>query len=209
MRSDEREHRTIAEAVMTRLRALREQHPDAQVTTELLRLDEAVVVVRAAIVLPNGGSATGFGTSGAGGHDAVEEAETRALNRTLTVLGYPPETPPARATMREEKTSQEPVAKAAEPETDSAAPAREPAAQREEARSEAVATTTSPAPAKNPVPVDDDPPLEDYSWTEFWKWARSLGYGNKQVVEDLINQSITSLSPAEVRALLREKTGAQ
>jgi len=208
MRPDERDSRTIAEAVVSRLRTLREQHPDAQVTTELLRLDEAMVVVRAAIVLPNGGSATGFGTSGAGGHDAVEEAETRALHRTLTVLGYPPAAPPPRATTRDEQPAQEPAAAAVVPDADSAAPVRGPAAPRAAVRTDSTPPATAPVPAKSPATVDDDPPLEDYSWTEFWKWARSLGYGNKQIVEDLIEQSITSLSPAEVRAQLREKTGA-
>src|SRR5829696_1922987 len=94
MGADERDNRTVpvsfAEAVIARLRTLREEHPDAQVTTELVRLDETVALVRAAIVLPNGGSASGFGSAGSGGHDAVEDAETRALNRALTVLGYAP-----------------------------------------------------------------------------------------------------------------------
>jgi hypothetical protein len=56
---------------------------------------------------------------------------------------------------------------------------------------------------------EPEPPLEDYSWTAFWNWARRLGYQNKVAVEEVIGQSITSLSPAQVRNLLRAKTGAE
>ena len=41
----------------------------------------------------------------------------------------------------------------------------------------------------------------------FWNWARKLGYQSKPEVEAVIGQSITSLNPAQVRNLLREKAG--
>jgi hypothetical protein len=61
-----------------------------------------------------------------------------------------------------------------------------------------------PAPAQ-----EDDPPLEDFSWTAFWNWARKLGYQNKPAVEELLGHSITDMSPARVRVLLREKVGVE
>ena len=64
-------------------------------------------------------------------------------------------------------------------------------------------------PEEADPPAEDDAPLEDYSWTAFWLWARKIGYQNKTAVEEVIGQSITSLNPAQVRNLLRTKTGAE
>jgi len=224
MGADERDNRTVpvsfAEAVIARLRTLREEHPDAQVTTELVRLDETVALVRAAIVLPNGGSASGFGSAGSGGHDAVEDAETRALNRALTVLGYAPVAQTTRDVPAEEppqpaqpvppaQPARETTVEPSEPAAREEPPAREPAPARAAARQEPAGAATSSARPTPATELDDDPPLADYSWTEFWKWARSLGFGNKQMVEELIGQSISNLNPAQVRVLLREKTEAE
>jgi hypothetical protein len=224
MKTGERDNRTVpvlfAETVIARLRTLREEHPDAQVTTELVRLDETVALVRAAIVLPNGGSASGFGSAGSGGHDAVEDAETRALNRALTVLGYAPTAPTIPATPVEEtpqraqplppaKPAQETTVESSVPVEREAPPVRQPAPERTAARAEPARTATAPTRQTPAAELDDDPPLADYSWTEFWKWARSLGFGDKQMVEELIGQSISNLNPAQVRVLLREKTEAE
>ena len=238
MRADARDNRTgpasFAESVIARLRALREQHPDARVATELSHLDETVAIVHAAITLPNGGSASGFGSAGSGGHDAVEDAETRALNRALTVLGFVAATPPVIPEVRADQPQQrvkpvgpvqptqpvqefvrepvpdpirEPVT-TPEPERSPAPPARQAAPARTAPRPEPARAVTAArvAPAED---FEDDPPLADYSWTEFWKWARSLGFDSKQMVEELIGQSISNISPAQVRVLLREKTDAE
>jgi hypothetical protein len=217
MRPDGTDNRPIADNVVARLRALRAEYPDAQVSTELIRLDDAVAVVRAAIVLPGGGSASAFGTFGVGGHEAVEEAESRALDRSLAVLGYGQVAPQQVASPAGgEQPAREPASSASEEPAERPAPKREPVPERETAREAASRQAAPAAPAVAPSPVrpaavatDDDPPLEDYSWTAFWNWARKLGYQNKVAVEELIGQSITSLSPAQVRNLIREKTGAE
>lgn len=214
MRPDAADNRSLAERVAARLRALRDEHSDAQVTTELVRFDDSVAIVRAAIVLPGGGSASGYGGSSAPGHEAVEEAETRALSRALTVLGYGGEARVASASAGAGQRAPEPSVEHRPPAAEPAAtPAAEPApraatAQRAPARP-AASAASSAQPASKPVAATaDEPPLEDYSWTAFWNWARKLGYQNKPAVEELIGQSITSLSPAQVRDLMREKTGA-
>jgi hypothetical protein len=212
MKPDDTDSRPIAETVIARLRALRDEHPDAQVTTELVRLDDVVAVVRAAIVLPGGGSASGFGASSAGGHEAVEEAETRALSRSLTVLGYGAGERVSAPVEEFRHTRETPGGPAAEPGSPAAtAPEVPRPAPVKPAAPSPQPTPSSPAPAQaeTAAATDDEPPLEDYSWTAFWNWARKLGYQNKPAVEELIGQSITSLNPAQVRNLIREKTGAQ
>jgi hypothetical protein len=49
--------------------------------------------------------------------------------------------------------------------------------------------------------------LEDYSWTAFWGWARPLGFQHRAEIESFIGRSIASLTPAEVRDLVKEKQG--
>jgi hypothetical protein len=224
MRADGSDNRPIGENVVARLRALRDEHPDAQITTELVRLDDGLAVVRAEISLPSGGSASGYGASSASGHEAVEEAETRALSRSLTVLGYGAgPVQPAVAALPAEQTRDEPAQeRAAEPvelpvAATGAVPEQRPTATSSKTtdREPAPALPVTPAaPPERAQPAsaadgDGEPPLEDYSWTAFWNWARKLGYQNKTAVEELIGQSITSLSPAQVRNLLREKTGVE
>ncbi len=188
--------------VISRLRALREEHPAVTLSTELTQLDETRAVVWAVVTLPSGGSASGFGSAPANLPNAVEAAEDRALDRALEALGY--------------GTADRPTAPDRTPPiTVPAVPA--PAVHREVAPEEpatipvAVEPHTTPhapvAPTEHPSEDDTEPPLEDYSWTAFWQWARKHGYQNKTQVEELIEQSITSLSPAQVRNALRAKTG--
>jgi hypothetical protein len=221
MPADEFDIRATTESVAARLRGLRKQHPEVEVATDLVRLDETLAVVRAAVALSNGGSASGFGVAGAGEQDAVEVAENRAIDRALTFLGYgvatvtsigpsgrdepaPPElvvTPPPQHDVPRPEPVREPV---------------KPEPMREAAKPEPVRETVRPEPVRPAAPIaaipaasdDDDPPLEDYSWTEFWKWARSLGYDGRPAIETAIGQSIAGISPADVRVLLREKTGS-
>lgn len=212
MRPDGIDEQSSDRGIAALLRRLRTEHPDAQITTELVRLDETLAVVRAAIVLPNGGSASGYGASSAGGHESVEAAELRALSRALAVLGYGavaesrPAVAPAPAAPAVPEPTRVPVEQTV-PE-----PVRVPVESAERPPVE----TVRPVPPSAPAPVQtatassgDDPPLEDYSWTAFWGWARGLGYQNKAAVEELIGESITSLSPAQVRNLIREKAGVE
>jgi hypothetical protein len=176
-------------SVAVRLRTLRTEHPAATISTELTRLDEQQAVVRAEIVLPTGGSASAYGAAASSRQDAVEDAEDRALGRALAALGY---------------VGQTRIAPAEE-----AAPTAPPVTRIEPIKSEPQTPTPEPQVVAAEKPVDDgaDPPLEDYSWTAFWQWARKHGYQNKVEIESLIGQSITSLSPAQVRSALRAKTG--
>lgn len=75
--------------VKWRLLWLRTEHPEAQLTTELLRLEEGYAVFRATVSIPEGGSATGHGSEEASDFpDFLEKAETKAIGRALGALGY-------------------------------------------------------------------------------------------------------------------------
>lgn len=50
----------------------------------------------------------------------------------------------------------------------------------------------------------DDLALEDYSWTHFWKWARTHELANKEQVEKRLGHSIDGRTPADVRAELHD-----
>lgn len=75
--------------VKWRLVWLREAHPDAVVETELVSHDGSLALFRARVSLPNGGSATGWGSEGIDDfRDYIEKAETKALGRALAALGF-------------------------------------------------------------------------------------------------------------------------
>lgn len=75
--------------VKWRLLWLRTEHPDAVVETELIRLEDRDAVFRARVAIPNGGTATGWGSESAGDfRDFLEKAETKALGRALAALGF-------------------------------------------------------------------------------------------------------------------------
>ncbi len=68
---------------------LRTVHPDAQILTELLQIDDGSAVFRASVTIPGGGSATGHGSESRSDFvDFVEKAETKALGRALNALGF-------------------------------------------------------------------------------------------------------------------------
>lgn len=75
--------------VKWRLVWLREMHPDASIRTELVHHDERQAIFRAEVSIPEGGSATGWGSESPGDfRDFLEKAETKALGRALAALGY-------------------------------------------------------------------------------------------------------------------------
>jgi hypothetical protein len=75
--------------VKWRLVWMRDRFPDAAVETELVSHIDDTAVFRARVTLPNGGSATGWGTESASGfRDYLEKAETKALGRALAALGF-------------------------------------------------------------------------------------------------------------------------
>jgi hypothetical protein len=78
--------------VKWRLLWLREEHPDAIITTSLeqYRDDTQMWVFKAQVVIPGGGSATGHGqeTERDFPAGALEKSETKAIGRALAALGY-------------------------------------------------------------------------------------------------------------------------
>jgi len=75
--------------VRHRLLWLRTVHPDAQITTELIQVDDRHAVFKAHVGIPDGGSATGHGSETVADFgDYVEKAETKALGRALNALGF-------------------------------------------------------------------------------------------------------------------------
>ncbi len=75
--------------VKWRLVWLRDTYPDAAIETELVRHEGAFAVFKATVRIPNGGSATGWGSEGADDfRDYIEKAETKALGRALAALGF-------------------------------------------------------------------------------------------------------------------------
>lgn len=75
--------------VKWRLVWLRSEHPDAAIETELVSHHNNEAVFRALVKLPEGGSATGWGSEDRQGFgDYLEKAETKAIGRALAALGY-------------------------------------------------------------------------------------------------------------------------
>ena len=75
--------------VKWRLVWLRETHPDAVIETEMVSHEGAFAVFKATVRVPDGGSATGWGSEGADDfRDYIEKAETKALGRALAALGF-------------------------------------------------------------------------------------------------------------------------
>jgi len=75
--------------VKWRLVWLRHEHPDAHIESELVSHDGNRAIFRARVTIPDGGSATGWGTEGAVNFpNYLEAAETKALGRALAALGF-------------------------------------------------------------------------------------------------------------------------
>ncbi len=75
--------------VKWRLVWMRDRHPDATIETELMSHEQNTAVFRARVNLPDGGSATGWGSESAGDfRDYLEKAETKAIGRALAALGF-------------------------------------------------------------------------------------------------------------------------
>jgi hypothetical protein len=75
--------------VKWRLVWLRTEHPDARIETEMVTHANNEVVFRASVTIPDGGSATGWGSEDAQSFgDYLEKAETKAIGRALAALGF-------------------------------------------------------------------------------------------------------------------------
>ncbi len=75
--------------VKWRLHWLRSEHPEAEIETELLSVDEESAVCKASVRIPGSGAATGHASASRGSNPSyIETAETRAIGRALAALGY-------------------------------------------------------------------------------------------------------------------------
>lgn len=75
--------------VKWRLVWLREAHPDAVVETEMVESSRDHAIFKAFVRLPDGASATGWGSEYREQfHNFIEAAETKALGRALAALGF-------------------------------------------------------------------------------------------------------------------------
>jgi hypothetical protein len=75
--------------VKWRLLWLRTEHPEAVISTELVKHETGLALFRARVALPEGGEATGWGSETSSDFsDYIEAAETKALGRALAALGY-------------------------------------------------------------------------------------------------------------------------
>jgi len=136
--------------VKWRLLWLRREHPDAEIITEHVRIDDASAIFKATVSIPSGGKATGYGSETAGDFgDFIEKAETKAIGRALNALGYgaqfaegeedAPAAPPARPSVPSPRSS------GAAPSASSSRATRVPTAQEH--------STPSVRPASEPMPA--------------------------------------------------------
>lgn len=75
--------------VKWRLVWVRAEYPTARISTRLVKHEDGFALFRATVALPNGASATGWGSETAHDFaDYIEAAETKALGRALAALGF-------------------------------------------------------------------------------------------------------------------------
>lgn len=206
-----------------RMHWLRSEHPEADIQTELLALDDEHAVCKAVVSIPGSGSATGHASATrASTTSFIETAETRAIGRALAALGYGAEYVET-DTLRGRAATPVSIVPPASPAEPQASPPQQPA------RMRTVRPTEPPreqAPRQRPAdqePEPEQPASEvptpmmrgsdlrardtaargepaDVSWTHFWAWAKGRGYKDAQHLKDILGIDVNALTPAEVRA---------
>jgi hypothetical protein len=142
--------------VKWRLVWLRSEHPEARIETELREggVESNYAVFKASVTIPDGGSATGWGSeTKADFGDFLEKAETKALGRALIALGYG-----AADATADEALDSAPIAARTPP-----APARNDR-RAEPATARPVPAKVAPTPIRAPEPeppieAENDPPI--------------------------------------------------
>lgn len=75
--------------VPVRLLWFRREHPNGQILTSHIKIDETIAIFQARITTPDGGESSGYGSETPGDFgDYIEKAETKAIGRALNHLGY-------------------------------------------------------------------------------------------------------------------------
>lgn len=212
--------------VKWRMHWLRVEHPEADIQTELLALDDEHAVCKAVVSIPERGAASGHASASRANTMAfIEAAETRAIGRALAALGYGaeyieadalrarPATPvsivPPASSSEPPVIAQQPPPKVhavPSPESSRDQPSRPRLAPQPEEVTESTSTTN-----EAPTPMMRGSDLRardsaargepaDVSWTHFWAWAKSRGYKDAQHLKDILGIDVNALTPAEVRA---------
>lgn len=222
--------------VKWRLLWLRREHPDAEIVTEHVRIEDSLAIFKATVTLPTGGKATGYGSETAGDFgDFIEKAETKAIGRALNALGYgaqfseredeaelaPPPRPatPARprpaapaapidfAANRGRGTTGAETGSDAESSARRGGPGPATPAEPQLRETESAVAPAARRRAGQAGAAEADAEMADYSWTAFWPWARSLGLNGPKPVETLIGRPTAGLTPAELRNLILQARG--
>lgn len=151
--------------VKYRLVWLRSEHPDAAIESDKVEggIESNYAVFKARVSIPDGGSATGWGSeTKADFADFLEKAETKAIGRALAALGYGTQFAPDLD--EGDRLGDAPV--------DTPPPARN-------ARTAATPTTpqdrpapSPPAASGNPLTKQDFTSVMDRAWTMFEDGAR-------------------------------------
>jgi len=206
--------------VKWRLVWLRSDHPDAHITTELVSHDGKLAVFHAEVVLPSGGRASGYGSETSRDFpDYIEKAETKAIGRALLALGYGTqfaldyEMDDDQSTDVEVEATSRTVAPPERPVDQTRVRVVPPTMMEPEPEPEAEAEPREEADDEQPTnvrPIREEAPaggregfeVADYSWNEFWRWARSLGYTSRSELADLLGIDLGELTPREVRSQL-------
>lgn len=209
--------------VKWRLVWLRSEHPDAHVLTQLVSNEKNVAVFRAEVILPSGGRATGYGSESQGDFDDyIEKAETKAIGRALAALGYGTQfaldfdaaVEPVDAALPDVSHTHV-VEPTRSPETTRvrvvAPPELDPELNIEEPPQSIESHPTNLRPIREEIqPAEPEAFVPaDYSWTEFWKWARGLGYNSRSALGELLGLELDELTPHEVRRRLIEYRRSQ
>lgn len=209
--------------VKWRMHWLRSEHPEADIQTELLALDDEHAVCKAVVSIPGSGTASGHASASQSSTASfIETAETRAIGRALAALGYGAEFVEADAPRTRATTPVAIVPPAEQPPTQSQQPTRmravpppeptreQPPRQRPTVAREGAAEP-EPASGDLPTPMMRGSDLRardsaargepaDVSWTHFWAWAKARGYKDAQHLKDILGIDVNALTPAEVRA---------
>lgn len=75
--------------VKWRIAWFRDAHPDGIIETEMVSNESSEAIFKAHVMVPAGGSATGYGSETRDDFvDYIEKAETKALGRALAALGF-------------------------------------------------------------------------------------------------------------------------
>lgn len=187
--------------VKWRLLWLRKEHPDAQITTELVEHDGQMAIFKATVTVPSGGKATGYGSETASDFpDFIEKAETKAIGRALNALGYGAQF--GEATRSDDPTLVRGTERIGSPVAPPARPVPLPRTPQGPGSSPVSGREQATDRPNSPVTAESEPDLAEYSWSAFWPWARERGLNGPKEIEILIGQQVAGLSPAELRDLI-------